>query len=86
MTLAVMDSFKGLTTHGCKNLNKEDTNDFVDLIDVCETLCKEFPKSLKIAKIFWEEIKRVKLKKEALGICLDESNELNEIFKKINYL
>lgn len=52
MTLAVMDSFKGLTTHGRKNLNKEDTNDSVDLIDVCETLRKELPKSLKIAKIF----------------------------------
>lgn len=86
MILAVMDSFKDLTAHGCKNLNKKDTNYSVDLIDVCETLCKELPKSLKIAKIFQEEITRVKLKKEALGICLDESNKLNEIFKKKNCL
>jgi len=37
--------------------------------------------SLKIAKKFQEELKNVKLEKEALGVCLDESNELNVILK-----
>ena len=77
-----MDNFLCLTAHGYENLNKENTNDSVDLIDVCETLCWELSNSLKIAKKFQEELKKVKLEKEALGVCLDESNELNVILKK----
>ena len=35
-----MDNFKCLTAFGCDNLNKNDTNVFVDFIDACETLGK----------------------------------------------
>ena len=32
---AVVDNSKCLTTFGCENLNKEDTNVSIDFIDVC---------------------------------------------------
>ena len=37
---------------------------------------------MKIAKKFPEELKRVKLENELLGVCLDESNKLNVTLKK----
>ena len=43
----VMDNFKCLVDHACKKLNKEDTDFYVDFIDVCENLCMELSKSLK---------------------------------------
>ena len=43
----VMDNFKCLVDHACKKLNKEDTDFYVDFIDVCENLCTELSKSLK---------------------------------------
>ena len=49
-----MDNFKCLSAHICDDLNKNDTIVFVDLIDACETLCKELSKSMKIAKKFKE--------------------------------
>ena len=44
---------------------------FVDLIDACETLCKELLKSMKIAKKFKEELKLANLEKEELIVKLD---------------
>ena len=49
-------------------------NTSIDFIDVCETLCKELYKSMKIAKKFKEELKRKKLEKEELIVRLYESN------------
>ena len=49
-----MDNFKCLTTFDYDNLNKKDTNAYVDFIDICENLHKELSKSLKIAKKFQE--------------------------------
>ena len=37
---------------------------------------------MKIVKKFPEELKRVKLENELLGVCLDESNKLNVTLKK----
>ena len=47
-----MDNFLCFTTHGYENLNKEHTNDSIDLIGVCETLNRKLFNSLKIAKKF----------------------------------
>ena len=41
---------------------------FVDLVNACETLCRELTKSMKIAKKFKEELKLANLEKEEL-IC-----------------
>ena len=51
----------------------------VDVIDVCETLCKELFKSMKIVKKFKEELKLANLEKEKLVVRLDES------IKRINF-
>ena len=75
-----MDNFKCLIAFSCDVLNKKDTNVFVDLIDACETLCKELLKSLKIAKKFKEELKLANLEKEKLIVRLDEY-----FFKKMNF-
>ena len=61
-----------LTSFGCDNLNKNDTNFYVDLIGASETLCKELFKSLKIAKQFKEELKLAKLEKDELIVRLDK--------------
>ena len=61
-----MDNLKCLSAHVCDNLNKEDAIVSIDLIDVCETLCKELSKSLKITKKFKEELKLANLEKEEL--------------------
>ena len=53
----------------------------VDFIDACETLRKELLKSMKIAKIFKEELKLTNLEKEELVVRLDESNKKNEFLK-----
>ena len=37
---------------------------------------------MKIVKKFPEELKRVKLENELLGVCLDESNKLNVTLEK----
>ena len=73
-----MDNFKCLSAHICDDLNKKDTNVFVDLIDACETLRRELTKSMKIAKKFKEEFKLANLEKEELIVRLDESNKNNE--------
>ena len=70
-----MDNFKYLSAHICDDLNKKDTNAFVDLFDGCETLCRELFKSMKIAKKFKEELKLANLKKKKLIVRLDESNK-----------
>ena len=56
----------------------------VDFIDVCETLCKELLKSIKIAKKFKEELKLTNLEKEELVVRLVESNKNNEFFRIIS--
>ena len=67
-----------LTSFGCDNLNKNDTNFSVDLIGASETLRKELFKSLKIAKQFKEELKLAKLEKDELIVRLDKFNKKNE--------
>ena len=67
-----------LTSFGCDNLNKNDTNFSVDLIGVGETLRKELFKSVKIAKQFKEELKLAKIEKDELIVRLDKFNEKNE--------
>ena len=54
---------------------------FFDLIDACETLCKELLKSMKIAKKFKEELKLANLEKEELVVRLDKSNKKNEFLR-----
>ena len=54
MIPVVMDNFKCLTTIDCDNLNKNNTNAYVDFIDAYETLRKELYKSMKITKKFKE--------------------------------
>ena len=76
-----MDNFKCLTTFGYDNLNKKDTNAYVDFIDIYENLHKELSKSLKIAKKFQEQLKLANLEKEELIVRLDESNKKNEFLK-----
>ena len=76
-----MDNFKCLSAHICENLNKEGAIVFVDLIDFCETLHRELPKSMKIAKKFKEELKLANLEKEELIVRLDESNKKNEFLR-----
>ena len=61
-----MDNFKCLSAHICDDLKIKDTIVFVDLIDACETLCKELFKFLKITKKFKEELKLANLEKEKL--------------------
>ena len=73
-----MDNFKCLSAHICDNLNKNNTNAFVDFIDECETLRRELYKSMKIAKKFKEELKLANLEKEKLIVRLVESNKKNE--------
>ena len=53
----------------------------VDFIDVCETLCKELFKSMKIVKKFKEELKLANLEKEKLFVRLDESNKKNDFLR-----
>ena len=69
--------FKCLTIFYCDDLNKKDTVVSVDLIDACETLCKELLKSMQISKKFKEELKLANLEKEELVVRLDESNKKN---------
>ena len=76
-----MDNFKCLTIFYCDDLNKKDTVVSIDLIDACETLCKELLKSRKIAKKFKEELKLANLEKEELVVRLDESNKKNEFLR-----
>ena len=81
-----MDNFKCLTAFGCDNLNKNDTNVFVDFIDACETLCRELSKSLKIAKKFHEELKLANLEKDELIVRLDVLNKKEWISEKLIFL
>ena len=76
-----MDNFKCLSAHICDELNKNDTNVFVDLFDACETLRRELTKSVKIAKKFNEELKLANHEKEKLIVRLDESNKKNEFLR-----
>ena len=76
-----MDNFKCLSAHICDELNKNDTIVFVDLIDACETLCKELSKSMKIAKKFKEQLKLANIEKDELIVRLDESNKNNEFLR-----
>jgi len=77
---AIMDNFKCLSTHICDELNKKNTIVSVNLVDACETLCRELTKSMKIAKELKEELKLANLEKEELIVRLDESNKKNEFF------
>ena len=83
-----MDNFKCLTTFGYDNLNKKDTNAYVDFIDIYENLHKELSKSLKIAKKFQEELKLANLKKEELIVRLVEflRNQFSSYDKKVKSL
>ena len=63
-----MDNLKCLSNHVYAHAS-------VDVIDVCETLCKELFKSMKIVKKFKEELKLANLEKEKLVVRLDESNK-----------
>ena len=76
-----MDNFKRLTVFDCDDLNKKDIVVSIDLIDECETLCKELLKSMKIAKKFKEDLKLANLEKEELVVRLDESNKKNEFLR-----
>ena len=76
-----MDNFKCLTTFGYDNLNKKDTNAYVDFIDICENLHKELSKFLKIAKKFQKQLKLANLEKEELILRLDKSNKKNEFLR-----
>ena len=67
-----MDNLKYLSNHVYAHAS-------VDVIDVCETLCKELFKSMKIVKKFKEELKLANLEKEKLVVRLDES------IKRINF-
>ena len=81
-----MNNFKCLTTFDCDNLNKNNTNAYVDFIDAYEILRKELYKSMKITKKFKEELKLANLEKEKLVVRLDESNTKNEFFEKSIFL
>ena len=48
MTPVVMDNLKCLSDHVSAHAS-------VDFVDVCETLCNEILKSMKVAKKFKEE-------------------------------
>ena len=81
-----MDNFKCLVDHACKILNKEDTYFYVDFIDVCENVCTELSKSLKVLRNSrksknLQNMKKKKKKKELI-FRLDELNKKNEIFRK----
>ena len=76
-----MDNFKCLSTHICDDLNKKYTIVSVNLVDTCETLCKELTKSMKIAKKLNEELKLANHEKEELIVRLDESNKKNEFLR-----
>ena len=45
-----MNNFKYFVTHAYKKLNKEDTDFYVDFIDIRETLYKELFKYLKFLR------------------------------------
>ena len=77
----VIDNFKCLNTFSYDVLNKKDIIVSVDLIDACETLHKEWFKSMKIAKKFKEELKLANFEKEELIVRLDESNKKNEFLR-----
>ena len=62
-----MDNLKCLSNHVSAHVS-------IDLIDACETLCKELLKSMKIAKKFKEELKLANLENEELFVRLNESN------------
>ena len=66
-----MDNLKCLSDHVFAHVS-------VDLIDACETFCKELLKSMTIAKKFKEELKLANLENEELVVRLDESNKKNE--------
>ena len=51
------------------------------LLMLVKLFLKELYKSLKIAKIFKEELKLANLKKEELIVRLDESNKKNEFLR-----
>ena len=68
-----MDNLKFLSDHVSAHAS-------VDLIDVCETLCKELLKSMKIAKNFKGEVKLANLEKEEL-VGLEESNKNDELLR-----
>ena len=57
------------------------THASVDFIDACETLHKEFLKSMKIVKKFKEKLKLANLEKEKLVVRLDESNKKNKFLR-----
>ena len=76
-----MDNFSCLSAHICDDLNKKDTNVFVDLVDACETLYRDLTKSMKIAKKFKEELKLANLEKEGLIVRLNESNKKKEFLR-----
>ena len=69
-----MDNLKCLSDH-------VSTHAFVDFINVCEILCKELLKSMKIAKKFKEKLKLANLEKEELVLRLDEYNKKNEFLR-----
>ena len=50
-----MNNFKCFGDHAYKKLNKEDSDFYVDFIDVCENLCMKLSKSLKIYEKFQEK-------------------------------
>ena len=81
-----MDNLKCLSAYACYNLNKEDAIASIDLIDACETLCREWSKSLKIAKKFHEELKLANLEKDELIVRLDVLNKKEWISEKLIFL
>ena len=76
-----MDNFKCLIAFSCDVLNKKENNVSIDLIDTCETLCRELTKSMKIAKKFKEQLKLANLEKQELIVRLHESNKKNEFLR-----
>ena len=74
-----MDNLKCLSDHVSSHAS-------VDLIDACETFCKELLKSMKIAKKFKEELKLTNLEKKELVVRLDEYNNKKWFFEKSNFL
>ena len=56
-----MDNLKCLSNHVYAHAS-------VDFIDVCETLCKELFKSMKIVKKFKKELKLANLEREKLVV------------------
>ena len=69
-----MDNLKCLFNHVSAHAS-------VDFIDACETLRKEFLKSMKIVKKFKEKLKLANLVKEKLVVRLDESNKKNKFLR-----